>query len=181
VEADKDRIAALERERKELLALVADLQARVTALEGGRNVASRPPARTDGPAGLTDLNDPFARPGALPPPPKSAQPPRPVDPGLPPPAANRESNPLNVRPGQTNPVLPPPVAGEPVPADVGVPLPGGGARAAAPAARRWEYRLEFVGQAPGPGQATLDRLGDEGWELVAVTATGVGYFKRPKR
>ncbi len=44
---------------------------------------------------------------------------------------------------------------------------------------RWEYQTACAHTAPG----NLDRLGDEGWELTAVTQDGrvtCLYFKRRK-
>ena len=52
------------------------------------------------------------------------------------------------------------------------------------AVQKWEYRMEFV-PAAGLTERTwrqrMAAVGDEGWELVAVTPDGHGYFKRPKR
>lgn len=46
--------------------------------------------------------------------------------------------------------------------------------------QKWEYRVEEC-----LGDYQLDKLGEQGWELVAVTSNDSGsplkfYFKRPK-
>ena len=55
----------------------------------------------------------------------------------------------------------------------------GFARQAQEARTRWEYQTTCAHAGPG----SLNRLGDEGWELTAVTQDGhvtCFYFKRPK-
>lgn len=47
------------------------------------------------------------------------------------------------------------------------------ARKSAP--QKWEYCLLSV-----PNTKELNALGEQGWELTAVGAYGVAYFKRPK-
>jgi hypothetical protein len=47
----------------------------------------------------------------------------------------------------------------------------------------WEYRVVNQNDSPLENQAKLNRLGEEGWELVAVSMLGVGgimaaYLKR---
>lgn len=48
---------------------------------------------------------------------------------------------------------------------------------------KWEYKTAFVGSGgkQGEPEASMNKLGDEGWELVAVYTGNQGYFKRPKR
>ena len=38
--------------------------------------------------------------------------------------------------------------------------------------QKWEYKIIDV-----PDQAELNKLGTEGWDLVAVAATGTQYFR----
>jgi hypothetical protein len=46
---------------------------------------------------------------------------------------------------------------------------------------QWEYRRIDLNDAPRRGDDVdvLNRAGNEGWELVAVTGNGVAYVKRP--
>jgi hypothetical protein len=46
--------------------------------------------------------------------------------------------------------------------------------------RQWEYLRLDLNDAPRRGDetVTLNRVGDEGWELVTVTGNGLAIFKR---
>jgi hypothetical protein len=45
---------------------------------------------------------------------------------------------------------------------------------------QWEYRRIDLNDAPRRGDSVdaLNKVGSEGWELVAVTGNGVAYVKR---
>lgn len=43
---------------------------------------------------------------------------------------------------------------------------------------KWEYTTYFVSEAPDRVEASFNKLGAMGWELVTIDR-GIAYFKRP--
>ena len=41
--------------------------------------------------------------------------------------------------------------------------------------QKWEYMI-----VSGPNEETLNKLGEQGWELVALSPYNKAYLKRPK-
>ena len=46
---------------------------------------------------------------------------------------------------------------------------------------QWSYHITYLSTITIDAMAKLNKLGDNGWELVTVDEDNIGYFKRPRQ